>query len=615
MIRSLVELLRPIDRDQRRRQLLFLAAGIAAAFLGFVAVGPVTAERLIAGYGYYYILGLFVLFVGFAWRVARARPTWRRWLCQPGWPAVAIILAAGLAIWSDPLKHKILYDEYVLQGTAAQMHATKEIGTAVRAYDIFGTWVPIDLFLDKRPYFFAFLVSLLHDLTGFRVANMFVLNVALAPVFVGLVYWLAATLTGRRGPATLAMALLATMPLLGQQVTGAGMELHNVTMLALVMALAILYLRAPDDDRLSLLVLGAVLLSQSRYESVIFVVPTALVIVLGWVRIKRVLLPWTALIAPLLLVPYAWHNRVLSAKPALWQLREGETTRFALSYLAGNLRAAGKFFFNTSVELANSWWLSALGAVALVWILIRALRWLRDPARRDLTASELVVLVFGAGIIGNLTMLMFYYWSRLDEVIASRFALPLYFLLALLGARLACDLDSRRLPGTKLAVFGLGAWFFVFGLPAVARRPYTDQNLVMHEVEWTREMVTSRAHSVLLITNSSTIPFVLSRIPTVLIGAARNRGEQIRFHLDEGTFQEAIVAQAIRPVSAQGETGVDPDDLLPPSFHLQTIEQKRFGGRWLRISRIVSIDPPASAEGAAPSVAEPASARRSTELQ
>lgn len=607
MIRSALALLQSAGRDERNRVLLFLGAGVVAFYFGFIAFGPVTAERIISGYGYYYILGLFALFVAFAWRVAGPRrQSWLSWFRQPGWPVVVLVIATGMAIWSDPIKHKILYDEYVLQGTAAQMHATKEIGTAVRAYDIFGTWVAIDTFLDKRPYFFAFLVSLLHDLTGYRAANMFVLNIALAPVFLGLVYWLAATLTGRRGPAFLAVGLLTTMPLLGQQVTGAGMELHNLTMLALVMALAVLYLRAPDDDRLALLVLGAVLLSQSRYESVIFVVPTALAIVFGWIRVRRILLPWPALIAPLLLVPYAWHNRVLSAKPALWQLREGETSRFSLTYLSGNLQGAWKFFFNTGVELANSWWLSAVGAAALGWLLFCGVRWTRNRLRRPLESSEQVVLWFGLGIIGNLSMLMFYYWSRLDEVIASRFALPLYFLLALLSARLVSDLDSRRVPGTRLATFGLGIWFFVFALPAVARRPYTDQNLVMLEVEWTREMVTARGDSVLLITSSSTIPFVLSRIPTVLIGAARSRGEQIRYHLAEGTFHEAIVAQAIRPVSPAGETGVDPDDILPPSFHLQPIAQKRFGGRWLRISRVVSIDLPVPAEKKVAAISGPA---------
>jgi hypothetical protein len=115
---------------------------------------------------------------------------------------------------------------------------------------------------------------------------------------------------------------------------------------------------------------------------------------------------------------------------------------------------------------------------------------------------------------------------------------------------------------------------------------------VMLEVEWTRDIVNARAKPVLFLTNSSTIPFVLNRIPTILIGAARMRGEQIRYHLAEGTFRDVFVAQAIRPLSAAGETGVDPEDVLPATFHLEPLVQKRFGGRWLRISRVVSIDPP-----------------------
>jgi hypothetical protein len=37
--------------------------------------------------------------------------------------------------------------------------------------------------------------------------------------------------------------------------------------------------------------------------------------------------------------------------------------------------------------------------------------------------------------------------------------------------------------------------------------------------------------------------------------------------------------------------GVDPDDVLPPAFHLEMIAEKRFGGRLDRLSRVVSIDP------------------------
>jgi hypothetical protein len=50
----------------------------------------------------------------------------------------------------------------------------------------------IDTFLDKRPYFFSFLIALLHDLTGYRLENVFVLNAALTLATLAAVYWLSA---------------------------------------------------------------------------------------------------------------------------------------------------------------------------------------------------------------------------------------------------------------------------------------------------------------------------------------------------------------------------------------------------------------------------------------
>ena len=393
MIRAILTLWR--TTPDPRRLGWFAGCAVASVAVGFVLIPPSFAKTLIAGWGYYFILGLFSLFVFYAWRVAASRrDSWQPALRRPGVVGLALAAATVVVIWSDPFRHKILFDEYVLQGTALHMHTTKEIGTVIRAYEIAGSWVPIDTFLDKRPYFFPFLVSLVHDFTGYRLANLFIVNAALAPCFLALVYWLARTVTGR-GPALLAVGLLATMPLLGQQATGAGMEMHNLTMVALVMALAVLYLRAPDDDRLSLLVLGTLLLSQSRYESVIFVAATALVIAAGWWRVRRVLLPWPAVVAPLLLVPYAWQARFVDASPMLWQLAEGQTSRFGLNYLAGNLEGAWGFFFNTTTAIANSWYLSVLGAAGLAWTLIRAWRWSRRPERGEISPPLLMLAAYG----------------------------------------------------------------------------------------------------------------------------------------------------------------------------------------------------------------------------
>ncbi len=580
------------DPATRRRLALFAVSGALAVAVGFILVSPKLAGYLIQQYGYFYMLGLFAAFVAAGVRVARGRrEVWLAWLRRPGWVGAALLAATLFTLWSDSYQHKVLFDEYVLQATGFHMHATKEVGTVIRAYWLDGSWLPIDTFLDKRPYFFTFLLSLVHDLTGYRLVNVFILNSLLAAAFLGLTYWFGRQLTGRAG-GLLAVALLATMPLLGQNATSAGMEMHNLTMLALVMCLALLYLRAPDADRLALLCLGTVLLAQSRYESAIYVVPAAVIVVAGWWRARAIFLPWTAVVTPLLLIPYAWHNRVLSATPLLWQLGEGQTARFSTSYLPINLRGAVHFLFNFENTLANSWYLSVLGVLGLAWLAWAAVQWNRT--RPPVSPAALVALVFGAGVAGNFAMVQFYYWSRLDDTVTSRFALPLTLMLALVAAVAVCRVNEHR-PVLRPAFLGVGVFLLVSGLPAIAYRLYTTQNLVMKEIDWERDFVLARAPGPrLFISNKSSIPWVLWQTPSLIIGVARQRGEQLRYHLSQGTFSEILVTQALRPTTPQGNFGVDPDDVLPAGFHLEMLAEKRFGGRMERLSRLVSVDPGAS---------------------
>ncbi len=573
---------------------LFALCAAVAVVVGFKAVSPAVAEKLIIDAGYYYIAGLFGLCAFYAIRVARPRQVvWREWLARPGWTGLVLVGATVFAIWADEFEHKILFDEYVLQGTAWHLHATKEIATPVRAFDISGTWLAIDVFLDKRPYFFTFLLSLLHDLTGFRLENVFVLNAALAFVCLALTCWLVRALTSRRGPALLAVGLLATLPLFGQNATGAGMEMHNLAMIAVVMTSAVLFLRAPDADRLALLLLATVLLAQSRYESVLFVLPVGIIVAVGWWRANRLILPWPAIVVPLLLVPYAWHSRVVDTKKVLWQLREGETSRFALTYLQGNLEGAWNFFFSIEPSLPNSIWLTLLGVAAVIWALVRGVRRWQQPraARRELAPGYLVVALCGIAIVGNVALLMFYYWSRFDQPVATRFALPSCFLLAILGGWMAHSFDGRRWPATRIAAAGLAVWFVVFAARGYSLRLYTSHNQVMHELEWELQWMKARPGPLLLITEKATTPFLLQRIPAVSTASMRTRGPQIAWHMAQGTFQEVLVSQVIRPTSANGDLGVDPEEVLPEEFQLEPLEQKRFGARWIRISRLRRIAP------------------------
>jgi hypothetical protein len=565
--------------------------GALALEIGYVAIPTVPAGHLIINWGYYYILGVFSLFAFYAWKLARSRPdAWKGWIRRPGIAGIAIGSGVLFSVWSDPFRHKILFDEFVIQGTAYEMHATKQVSTILRAYNIGGTWLSIDTFLDKRPFFLPFLVSLVHDFTGYRIANMFAVNVACAAALLGLLYWFARELAGR-GPAILAVALMATLPLFGQNATSAGMDLHNLAMIALVACLSAVYLRAPSEDRLSLLVLGAVLLVQSRYESIVFIGPTAFVVVAGWARAKRIILPWPVVIAPLLLVPFAWHSRVREAQPLFWQLQEGQTSAFGASNMLGNLKGDVAFLFNTGPELANSWYLSAAGCAGLAWLGFCAWRWLRRKPRQELSAIALVAVAFGVGIAAHFGILLFYWWAKFNDIVASRFALPMSLAFCVLAAAAVKGLREWRVPALRIAAAGLGVWLLTGGLPAISRRLYTEKNLAMQEIEWEHSVIETRTAPVLVISNKSTIPFVLWHIETIISAVGAQRAGEIRYHMGQETFREVLVMQAIRPTDANGDMGVEPDDMMPPSYHLEMIAEKRFGGRLDRVSRIVSIDP------------------------
>ncbi len=573
-----------------RRLLLLALCGALALLIGYAAVPTIAAGHLIIAWGYYYMLAVFSLFVWFAWKFAQARrEVWVGWLRRPGTAGLAIASGLLFAVWGDTFRHKILFDEFVIQGTAYEMHVTKQVSTILRAYNIGGTWLSIDTFLDKRPFFFPFLVSLLHDFTGYRIANMFALNVAFAGAVLGLLYWFARELAGR-GPAIFAVILMATLPLFCQNTSGAAMDMSNLAMIALVACLATLYLRDPGDDRLSLLVLGCVLLVESRYESILFVGPTAFVVALGWARARRIILPWPVVGAPLLLVPYAWHSRVLAATPLFWQLQEGQTSAFGVSNIVGNLSGDLTFLFNTGTELPNSWFLSGLGCAGLAWLAYCAWGW-RRRGRPRLAPAAAVGLAFGLGIALHFVVLLFYWWAKFNDSLASRFALPMCLAFSVLAAVMIRGLRERRVPALRIAAVGFALWFFTGALPAIARRLYTEKNLAIQEIQWEHAVIVSRPGPVLLISNKSTIPFVLWHIETIISAVGAQKAADIRYHMGQDTFKEVLVTQAIRPTDADGDMGVDPNDLMPPSYHLETIAEKRFGGRLDRISRIVSIDP------------------------
>ena len=202
------------------RLVLFGLTAVASVWLGFIGIGVDDANIFVKRFGYYFMLFAFALWITALWRLWKTRmasPAMSR--REKAIAGTVIALLTIMALTAEPFRSKILFDEFVLQATAYNLHYFRDVATMVRGYDILGVFVSMDNYLDKRPYFFPFLLSLVHDLTGYRIANAFVLNAVLLPVSLALAYFQGRRLAGWQG-GILAVLLLGTLPLLGQNATG-----------------------------------------------------------------------------------------------------------------------------------------------------------------------------------------------------------------------------------------------------------------------------------------------------------------------------------------------------------------------------------------------------------
>jgi len=333
-----------------RRSVLFLLTAALAVMLGFVTFTPEQSLQAVIYGGYWAMLLLSLLFGWSLLKLGRdSRAELAGWKDKPRWP-VALIIACGLLLLAhETYGFKILMDEVMLLGTSMSMHLDKTALVPMRGHDIQGSFQLLAGQLDKRPLFQPFLVSVLHDVSGYRPENAFVLNTGLTFVLLTLAYVTGCRINGRSAGAV-AVLLLTSLPLLAQNATGGGFELLNLVMILGTLLLGMRYLVRHDRNSLEDFRLSGILLANTRYESVVFLLPVGLTVLWVWWIDRRPTLTWLVIFMPLLLLPYALHNKVFSVRTSSWEMasRPGFDKTFSFSYVPDNIAHDMNFFFNTN---------------------------------------------------------------------------------------------------------------------------------------------------------------------------------------------------------------------------------------------------------------------------
>lgn len=578
---------------------LVVMIGLCAILWGFVYPDAHRCRWLLQRLGY---PGMFLTFAWWICALARVgrplikRISWFAGLKREG--GVALIWWFGLmavACLSVSYAYRVLFDELVLQSTALNLHFFRELGTLMRGHEIEGVFQSLGIYLDKRPFFFPFLVSLVHDFAGFRDSNAFVLNTVLMGISLALVYGLGRAVGGVRG-GLVALACFGASPLLAQNGAGTGMEMLNVTMILLGAAVGMRYLRSPDGAGQDALLLTVVLLAQTRYESAIYVGSAGLVILEGWRRSGRIIFSAALFAAPVLLIPYAWHHVYLSATPQLWELREDVTTRFSAAFAPDNLYHAFRYFFVIAPDILNVWWLSVLGWPAALGCAV--IVWRRRRSFHAVRPEAWVCVAFSLGVAGNLALLMVYYWGHLDDPMVWRLALPVYAVLALaLAYMIGRFADAFGALAARWVLAGSVVCYLGIGMRSTAY--CSELSLLAREIAWETDWVKQRpVVPRLIISGKTTLNWMMERTSALPISLAIERADRVRFHMEAGTFREVLVLQHLKPIGRDGGFVIAPGHVLPARFVVEPLVERQIGGKLLRISRVVKILPNESNEGA-----------------
>lgn len=565
---------------------LFLLSALVAVVLGFFTLSDEHAMRAVIYGGYWAMLVLVVLFARSLWRLGRPDSAALRG--APRWPAVLILACGTLLLVHEGYGFKILMDEVMLLGTSMSMHFDKLALVPMRGHDIQGAFQILGGELDKRPLFHPFLLSLLHDLTGYRPENAFVLNTALTFGLLALAYHAGCRIAGR-GAGAVGVLLLTGLPLLAQNATGGGFEILNLVMILASLLLGMRALERRDGRSLEALFLAGVLLASTRYESVLFLLPVGLLILRVWWVEQRPVLTGVLAFGPLLLVPYGLHNRVFSARTTAWEMasRPGYDRPFDPAYLPDNVAHALNFFFDWTGEHSNSLVIASLGFLAapffILWV-IKTLRGMRAAA-----PAQAALAIFSLGFAAHTLLLLCYFWGKFDDPVIRRLSLPLnlFLVLAVVGAVAGFSAGPRIWRGLALVA---AAGIFFFSIPVMARHDYSLDYYVGREMAWRRDFIAAHPEKDYLFIDNSSIMWVTHMVSATPVPQALARKGVIRFNHRNHVFSAIYVFQRLKVDPATGALSPEADEDLGPDYQLETVTEQRFTPFNLsRISRVVAI--------------------------
>lgn len=565
--------------------LCFLLSTAASLYLAFAYLDVTEAENAFISFGYANIALLCALFA---------------WVCIPEKSSdliphkiekrtlllTLICFAATLFLYSrEGGGFKISFDEEVLSNVALNMY--RDHLPVMRESTLQNT-ASFEM-IDKRPTLFPFLLSLVHTICGYRVANAFYLNFALTFSFLFLLGNIVKRVGGNIA-AYFSIGLACSTPIIAQNASGGGFDMLNATLALLVTWLAMNFWQTPSLGSLSRLVFATALASHVRYESSLIAIPVVILILCRWIRDKRIDCSPTLLAIPLTYIPLVWQFRAIDSASENFQYKTDGSGSFSLDYLSSNLESAYRFFFVPDLNYAGSPFVSFLGlggllAILSYWALHQKKKKLASPARA-------AAFTMGLFPVLHFALILVFYFGQLDNPIVSRLGLPVVTLFLITGGILLAFICKRgRAPRLFVGLTFLCTALYASKMYSTHR--YSSNSEIAKRSEWILERANALPTGNYLFITAMPRIFEIQGYNNIVTPRARKRLSEIKRHMDLLTYDEVFVIQNGK--IELGDDGIEksllPFNSLGPAVSLEPIDEVSFTPyNYTQFSRVASID-------------------------
>ncbi len=527
---------------------------------------------------YFIMLSLFVSWVGcYIYYFQRTQIDWGDYWRQHKKGIILVIALVAAVFASVETTLRVYSDESNLASIAMSMAMDNTTYNSTEGHWYYQSYHSVNNVIPKRPLMLPTLTAMVHTLTGYRVANVFVVNAFALTGLLWLVYLLTQRKFGFTG-AVAALFLVLAQPVVSITATSGGFDLLSTCFALLTLIAFTRYYRSPSPIALTLLWLSFLVFSNIRYESLIYGLIMALFLFasqrLRWQDVKANLL----LIGPSLLwvLPTIWQRLISQGR------YENPKDRGVLSYDAFAEHFVpfvdSQTRFDFFLPYAPILTFAAI-ATGLFWFAYAVK--VKGAFKQVIKKPEFILLAFC--LIVNLVIFLSHHNGHYDRPTSLRF----FLIFSIAIAWLPITLFHVASEPLKKGIAGL-AFILFLGYHSAAMTDKSTRSLLSSRlIEYIDAVAAEQPSKQFLMVTAFSGRHIIYDIGAIGIHRFKNRHRKYQADLDTYLYQDIIVIQRI-----DTKTGKPiKEDSLPAKFRLEPYKGLKFkGSGYLRVSKMLRTD-------------------------